>query len=130
MQLTVNIFIIQSTTIIMSCDHILAWNCPCTRLDGRPASQFENRKYVVPGCGRPEGGKGSSGYTILSTNSRVWTHNYHHQISMLSVYILWHDRSIRLLWCSYRRGWSRFSRNVHFIIAHHRQCIVFADSAG
>ena len=27
-------------------------------------------------------------------------------------------------------GWSRFSRNVHFIIVHHMQCIVFADSAG
>ena len=27
-------------------------------------------------------------------------------------------------------GWSRFSRNAHLIIAHHMQCIVFADSAG
>ena len=29
-----------------------------------------------------------------------------------------------------RGGWSRFSRNVRLIIAHHIQCIVFADSAG
>ena len=29
-----------------------------------------------------------------------------------------------------RGGWSRFSRNVHLIFAHHMQCIVSADSVG
>ena len=82
--------------------------------------------------------------TVLDTRTRTYVHvlasrqralrtarSHAHRNTKLSLHGIGGGTAILLvLRTRLRGGWSRFSRNAHLIIAHHRQCIVFADSAG